>query len=171
VASTHPESYSPLNCNYEGGCAICQEAFAPAYVIVKLHCNHLFHYTCIRQMWDLPGINTFSCPLCRSNSVRWALHEQVGILPEVLDVWDHEATVGVDLARAHPDFEDEESLYWVRENEKLSRSETWNEKEGDRPRDVDIEMANVRQARRRRNKRLRQNASLSDAVEGLDPIS
>ncbi|PSS16947.1 hypothetical protein M430DRAFT_59337 [Amorphotheca resinae ATCC 22711] len=171
VASTHPESYSLVNCNYEGGCAICQEAFAPAYVIVKLHCNHLFHYTCVRQMWDLSGINTFSCPLCRSNSVRWALHEQVGILPEVLDVWDHEATVGVDLARAHPDFEDEESLYWVRENEKLSRSETWNEKEGDRPRDVDIEMANVRQARRRRNKRLRQNASLSDTVEGLDPIS
>lgn len=120
-------------------------------------------------MWDRPGMNTYSCPLCRSSSVRWALHEQVGITPEVVDVWDNELMMGTDRALARPDTTTSNTRYWMHENERLATSVAWNVWHGTRPRKIDVEMANMRQARRRRNKSLRDLVSKADGVEGLDP--
>ena len=115
IASTSPTQLQHVN--YDDGCVICQYDFVPSQSIVQLHCKHLFHYTCIRdvrnahnsllvasrnllyfllqqlltrtsQYWDVPGRHTFRCPLCAQSSVNWLLHEQAGITPEVLDVWE-----------------------------------------------------------------------------------
>ena len=171
VASTDPKRHSLNNCNYDGGCVICLEDFEPTFIIVKLHCSHLFHYTCVRTMWDRPGITTLLCPICRTNSIRWSLHEQTGIQPEVVDVWDNEATVGEARALEHTDTTEENNIYWMYENLKLASSRRWNDEKGDQPRDVRIEMVHVRQARRLRDQRMRSLISLTDKVEGLDSKS
>lgn len=168
VSSTEPEKYSLRNCNYDGGCVICLENFEPSFVIVKLHCSHLFHYTCVRTMWDRPGVSTFACPMCRTGSVKWSLHEQAGIIPEVLDVWENEMIVGENTARRHPDTTEENDIYWIHENERLALSIGWHDVYGEQRRDVMVEMANVREARRRRNQRLRSLVPLGDSIEGLD---
>ncbi|XWS36947.1 hypothetical protein CRYUN_Cryun19dG0001500 [Craigia yunnanensis] len=47
---------------YDDECAICREPMAKAK---KLHCNHLFHLSCLRSWLD-PGLNkVYSCPTCR----------------------------------------------------------------------------------------------------------
>ncbi|XP_010555618.1 PREDICTED: E3 ubiquitin protein ligase RIN2-like [Tarenaya hassleriana] len=47
---------------YDDECAICREPMAKAK---KLHCNHLFHLSCLRSWLD-QGLNeAYSCPTCR----------------------------------------------------------------------------------------------------------
>ncbi|MBA0757125.1 hypothetical protein Gotri_020237 [Gossypium trilobum] len=47
---------------YDDECAICRESMAKAK---KLHCNHLFHLSCLRSWLD-QGLNeAYSCPTCR----------------------------------------------------------------------------------------------------------
>lgn len=73
-------------------------------------------------MWDQPGVYAFSCPVCRTDSVKWSLHVQAGITPEVADGWDNEISVGQDLAREQPNVSEENDFYWMWENERLARS-------------------------------------------------
>ena len=42
-------------------CSICQEVFGRGETVIKLHCRHMYHATCV-QSW-LKEHNT--CPLCR----------------------------------------------------------------------------------------------------------
>lgn len=70
------------------------EDFNAPDLIAQLHCNHLFHYKCIRTFWDNFGVIQFLCPICRKDSVMWELHETCGITPEVRDVWDLEEIMG-----------------------------------------------------------------------------
>jgi Ring finger domain len=170
VASTEPEKSPLWSCNYEGGCIICLESFEPGFIIARLHCSHLYHYTCIRTMWDQTGVHTFTCPICRTDSVKWSLHEQVGITPEVVDVWDNQLSIG-DQALEYPNITEDNDLYWMWENERLATSAHWNEFRGEEPRDVLVEMAHVRRARRIRNDRLRERVSLRNKIEGLDPTA
>jgi hypothetical protein len=79
--------------------------------------------------------------------------------------------VGEETSLEHPDTTDENDIYWMYENLKVAASLTWNDDYGEEPRDVRIEMANVRQARRLRDLRMRSLVSLRDRVEGLDPKS
>ncbi|XP_010532247.1 PREDICTED: E3 ubiquitin protein ligase RIN2 [Tarenaya hassleriana] len=47
---------------YDDDCAICREPMAKAK---RLHCNHLFHLSCLRSWLD-QGLNeAYSCPTCR----------------------------------------------------------------------------------------------------------
>ncbi|MBA0821154.1 hypothetical protein Goarm_018028 [Gossypium armourianum] len=47
---------------YDDECAICRESMAKAK---KLHCDHLFHLSCLRSWLD-QGLNeAYSCPTCR----------------------------------------------------------------------------------------------------------
>ncbi|MBA0790009.1 hypothetical protein Gohar_014683 [Gossypium harknessii] len=47
---------------YDDECVICRESMAKAK---KLHCNHLFHLSCLRSWLD-QGLNeAYSCPTCR----------------------------------------------------------------------------------------------------------
>lgn len=43
-------------------CAICLVSFEKQKFILKLSCNHYFHYKCIEQWSDL---EKYTCPLCR----------------------------------------------------------------------------------------------------------
>lgn len=120
-------------------------------------------------MWDRPGVHNFTCPICRTGSVKWALYEQAGVTPEVVDVWDNEATTGLEHARENPNTTEENKTYWMYENHRRVVSTWWHEIYGEQPRDVTVEMANVRRARRHKNKRLRDFVALKDSVKGLDP--
>ena len=82
----------------------------------------------------------------------------------------NEEVVDADWARDHPDIQDQDSAYWIIENNKLLLSKHWNQEFGTTPRDVSCEMARVRQARRRRNQ-LRRDwvAREGTGIAGLDP--
>lgn len=155
VASHEPPSWLlAAPCDYRDGCAICIDDFDPGQSIAQLHCSHLFHYTCIRMTWDRQGIHTYRCPKCNSDSVRWRLHEQAGITPEVQDVWDNHTRLpeGTPGGTENPDFADSdvENIYWQLEIGRQDVSNDWRVDMG--PRETNIEMVHLRQLRRRRNK-------------------
>ena len=180
VASTDPKRFSLAEGYIDGNCVVCFEDFTPGYVFVKLHCNHLFHYTCIRDTWDQHGVYTTKCPSCRAGE--WALHEIAGITPEVLDVWDvAEVLEGLDpLYRDAPsqprDPPGPHSLYNERENEALVLSEYWDDPDVSgqppgQPRSVAIEMAQVRERRRQKNAARRAMVPSDIGIRGLAPPS
>eukprot|EP00607_Mallomonas_marina_P000580 CAMPEP_0182426274 /NCGR_PEP_ID=MMETSP1167-20130531/12770_1 /TAXON_ID=2988 /ORGANISM="Mallomonas Sp, Strain CCMP3275" /LENGTH=237 /DNA_ID=CAMNT_0024607601 /DNA_START=460 /DNA_END=1173 /DNA_ORIENTATION=+ len=54
-----------LACHNRSGqieCCICQEVMSPGIEVLKLHCRHVYHTTCV-ESW-LEKNNT--CPMCRS---------------------------------------------------------------------------------------------------------
>ena len=152
IASHDPSPVADFG--FDGGCTICQHPFADDQTIVLLHCNHLFHYICIRNYWDMEGQHTFRCVNCRQ--VKWALHEVAGITPEVLDVWDNNELATETDPIPNPDFTLQNCLYWENEHSLLDSSLNWDTDEAfpneHGPRDVTVEMAAVRQLRRQRNK-------------------
>ncbi|KAI6713991.1 hypothetical protein JHW43_003421 [Diplocarpon mali] len=84
-ASTHPG-------HWNDGCIICSDAFdeVSVKIIARLHCDHLFHYSCIRGYWDGDKMLHFPCPLCRTATLDWTLARVADFTPEVEDVWDFE---------------------------------------------------------------------------------
>lgn len=52
IASTSLTQLQPFN--FDDGCVICLDNFEPLQSIVQLHCNHLYHYTCIRDVRSAP---------------------------------------------------------------------------------------------------------------------
>lgn len=98
LASTDPESKDRLGNLYDSGACFCGDDFKDTCnrVLVRLHCDHWFHFNCVRECWDKPDMITFRCPMCRLGNVDWKLHEHAGITPEnrVLDVWDYEDISG-----------------------------------------------------------------------------
>lgn len=47
-------------------CSICIDNFSEGHEIIKLPCNHLFHFNCIKS--HLMSYNN-KCPLCRGNVI------------------------------------------------------------------------------------------------------
>ncbi len=47
-------------------CSICIDNFSEGHEIIKLSCNHLFHFNCIKS--HLMSYNN-KCPLCRGNVI------------------------------------------------------------------------------------------------------
>ncbi|KAG0651054.1 RPM1-interacting 2 [Hyphodiscus hymeniophilus] len=125
IASHDPAQL--LSCNYTSGCTICASDFEGDESVIRLHCNQLFHYLCIRTYWDMPGQHTSLCPNCRQAS--WMLHEQVGIRPEVLDVFDNNQVTGNVFARENPDFTLDNCRYMQNERSYVQLSGRWGRPE------------------------------------------
>ncbi|TEY32566.1 hypothetical protein BOTCAL_0723g00010 [Botryotinia calthae] len=145
---------------YFGNCVYCLEDYAPRELWVQFFCNHMVHYDCGRDYWDNPGNPDFRCPLCR-HTQSWELHKVAGIVPEAVDLWDNVDLVDAAEVSKHPivqmegtpaDFEGFKELYWESEAAHLSESETWELRWRDReiPRELHHEMAQMRNARRKR---------------------
>jgi hypothetical protein len=152
----------------------------PSSLIVKLHCDHAFHYHCIRDHWDVPDSITLRCPYCRSQDHPWGLHMTAGITPEVLDVWDYER---VDPQQPnHSRTNDSLSLtYQINESDNLNKAERWSEAWGygtartgkldGGERQPDVEMGMMRWARRGKNEYRRNlRRHLGESIHSLtDP--
>ncbi|TGO24385.1 hypothetical protein BPAE_0104g00150 [Botrytis paeoniae] len=163
VFSIHPlPSHDP--CKYAGAyfgnCVYCLEDYAPRELWVQFFCNHMVHYDCGRDYWDNPGNPDFRCPLCR-HTQSWELHKVAGIVPEVVDLWDNVDLVDAAEVSRHPivqmegtpaDVEGFKELYWESEAAHLAESESWEFRNyhRERPRELRHEMAQMRNARRKR---------------------
>jgi Ring finger domain len=182
----HPIASTSIALDGES-CVICLEDFAsdPGQIIAELHCNHIFHYTCVRDTWDEPShLHGTKCPTCRSSGREWSLHAVAGIVPEVDNVLDYERvheyppprlayTRPADVLPQH---------YMVTENQRLHASRAFLEDQGyprgvggQRPEDgpaksAEVEMALMRWARRKWNKERRNLVKhLGTGVHSLDP--
>lgn len=118
---------------YDGTCFICQEKFAdtastPGNYLAQLHCDHWFHFNCIRRWVDDPDKVAFRCAYCRAD---WRLHEAAGITPETkaLDVWDYEELMGATeiYERGRPDLTE---YYHARDDAMLELSLAWDDTTG-----------------------------------------
>ncbi|TGO10976.1 hypothetical protein BTUL_0120g00140 [Botrytis tulipae] len=145
---------------YFGNCVYCLEDYAPRELWVQFFCNHMVHYDCGRDYWDNPGNPDFRCPLCR-HTQSWELHKVAGIVPEAVDLWDNVDLVDAAEVSKHPivqmegtpaDVEGFKELYWESEAAHLAQSESWEFRNyhHERPRELHHEMAQMRNARRRR---------------------
>ena len=113
LASTDPPSAGRLGRFYDERCVICLEEYkeTTGKVLVRWHCDHWFHFMCMRDYVDEPDLIAIRCPVCRKD---WKLHSQCGITPEsrALDVWDYEYIMGADWifgangSDPHPDLSD-----------------------------------------------------------------
>jgi hypothetical protein len=225
--------------NYDDGCVICQYNFVHSQSIVQLHCKHLFHYPCIRDVRnahssllvasrtplfsDSAVANPIFTVLGRSRPAHISLpivcaglrqlafartsrnntrsSRRLGVSPITphaptkknlrrflpleplqpsssipfktntnLQSHSNEEVVDANWACEHPDIQDQDSAYWINENNKLLLSRHWNQEFGRTPRDVSCEMARVRQDRRRRNQLRREwVAREGTGIAGLDP--
>ncbi|TGO55619.1 hypothetical protein BCON_0089g00140 [Botryotinia convoluta] len=145
---------------YFGNCVYCLEDYAPRELWVQFFCNHMVHYDCGRDYWDNPGNPDFRCPLCR-HIQSWELHKVAGIVPEAVDLWDNVDLVDAAEVSRHPiiqmegtpaDVEGFKELYWESEAAHLAESESWEFRNYNRekPRELHHEMAQMRNARRKR---------------------
>ncbi|KAF7956890.1 hypothetical protein EAE96_004214 [Botrytis aclada] len=163
VFSIHPlPSHDPCKYagDYFGNCVYCLEDYAPRELWLKFFCNHMIHYDCGRDYWDNPGNPDFRCPLCR-HTQSWELHKVAGIVPEAVDLWDNVDLVDAGEVAKHPivqmegtpdDVEGFKEWYWESEAAHLAESEMWeyNNFHREKPREIAHEMAQMRNARRRR---------------------
>lgn len=143
LASTDPPSAGRLGNFYEGSCGICMEDFSDTTnrVLGRLHCDHWFHFTCMRKYFDMPDLISFRCALCRTSGYNWHLHDHAGITPETraLDVWDYEELMGAAWIQGtpaangapandpHPDLD---ARYHDRDREMLAMSRLWSKTTG-----------------------------------------
>ncbi|TGO63454.1 hypothetical protein BOTNAR_0100g00140 [Botryotinia narcissicola] len=145
---------------YFGNYVYCLEDYAPRELWVQFFCNHMVHYDCGRDYWDNPGNPDFRCPLCR-HTQSWELHKVADIVPEAVDLWDNVDLVDAAEVSKHPivqmegtpaDVEGFKELYWESEAAHLAQSESWEFRNyhHERPRELHHEMAQMRNARRRR---------------------
>lgn len=75
-------------------------------------------------------------------------------------------------ARTHPDIQDVDSAYWINENNKLLHSNHWRQVSGTKAREVGVEMAKVREARRKRNESRRAGIGRArTGIHGIDPAA
>jgi hypothetical protein len=179
LSSIDPPSIGRLGRFYEGTCGICLDEFADTKgrVLARLHCDHWFHFTCIRKWVDDPDKVSFRCALCQAN---WRLHDAAGITPETraLDVWDYEELMGADEIYGRKGTNPRPDLtvfYHNRDDEMANASLQWNDTTG-YPGGAGIkrapatEMATYRKMRRIRNENRRayhEEARLG--FYGLDP--
>ena len=145
--------------------------------IFRLHCGHYICNTCARASWDHMGNYTHPCPWCRQE---WLLHEQAGIQPECLDIWDNQDVIknaGAkyrDEKRNIPDFTTLGSYYWNSERDSFASSVEWLHRDfrgGDNKfavRNLRIEMTRMRDHRRWRNDR-RRAAVINNVVPPILP--
>jgi len=85
----HPLANTAPRIKYEDEpCSICLENYQPRSILCQLHCNHLFHFNCIRTVFDEPNTILFRCPNCRSDGDGWSLSKSFNITAEVPEVWD-----------------------------------------------------------------------------------
>ncbi|KAG4035242.1 hypothetical protein MFRU_001g00130 [Monilinia fructicola] len=141
---------------YFGNCVYCLEDYKPGELWLRFFCDHFVHYDCGRNAWDNPGNPDFRCPLCR-HVQSWQLHQVAGIVPEAIDLWDNNDLVDAAELAAHPivqmegtpwdDGEGFRELYWSSEAQHLNNSENWDP---EIPRSLHDEMAQMRDARRKR---------------------
>ncbi len=54
------------NSNVDNECSICIDNFSEGQEVIKLPCNHIFHFNCIKS--HLRNYNN-KCPLCRGNVI------------------------------------------------------------------------------------------------------
>ncbi|KAJ8071551.1 hypothetical protein OCU04_001865 [Sclerotinia nivalis] len=143
---------------YFGNCVYCLEDYTPGELWLRFFCDHMVHYDCGRDAWDNPGNPDFRCPLCRQTQ-SWQLHEVAGIIPEALDLWDNVDLVDAEEVAIHPivqmegtpaDEEGFKELYWESEAARLNASEAWDIHYYGLPRSLHHEMAQMRNARRKR---------------------
>ncbi|TAQ89222.1 hypothetical protein B7494_g2435 [Chlorociboria aeruginascens] len=144
----HPLDSNELPARFQDGCAICLEEYESS-IVVELNCGHVFHHSCIREYFDKPGINHYLCPVCRSS---WLLHEQAGIHPEVIDVFDKVHHYGEEYTMWRPNIPSEDE-YWAGELDYMHRSHVWDMDPATWSswRSVRTEMVHMRTERRRRN--------------------
>lgn len=179
---------------FPGKCLICYDDFTETTgtVMVRLLCDHWYHFVCIREHWDQDDLVMLPCPVCRTGNVDWQLHNHAGITPEVrgLDVWDHEEVTdyqhvfgGPPDANGHPDPRPNRNLgsrhSTGMESQLMNMSRTWDPINGygapingSTSRIPRIEMASIREMRRQRN-RTRTAAARTARMGyyGLDPVA
>ncbi|PQE15371.1 GDP GTP exchange factor protein [Rutstroemia sp. NJR-2017a BVV2] len=51
--------------SYTGSCVICGHKYSIAEKLARLHCDHYFHFSCIRKYWDSAGDLSYACPSCK----------------------------------------------------------------------------------------------------------
>lgn len=185
IASTNLPDKNRLG-QYQGSCIICIEEFADTCesVLVRLKCDHWYHFTCIRGMWDHPDSYSFPCPQCRLDPHNWRLHEHAGITPEVraLDVWDFEAVTdpghvfGIPPYTDHPPMPDLTNHYHNLDTAQFNMARSFVQGlgyDGGIPgsnREPETEMAVLRKKRRDRNKRRKDLLTAArKGFAGLDP--
>ncbi|KAH7364644.1 hypothetical protein BKA65DRAFT_546515 [Rhexocercosporidium sp. MPI-PUGE-AT-0058] len=88
--------------DWDAGCALCGDEYdvLSRKIIMQTHCNHFFHYSCLRTNWDLPDNQHYNCPLCRQSN--WRLKETASITAEVSDVWEYEERMGRQWVEGDP---------------------------------------------------------------------
>jgi hypothetical protein len=47
---------------------ICGEKYEVADKIARLHCDHYFHFSCVRKHWDKARNHNYTCPSCKKKS-------------------------------------------------------------------------------------------------------
>lgn len=180
LSSTDPLSAERVGDFYDDGtCSNCIEEFAdaPGRVLARLHCDHWFHFTCIRDWFDRPNHLSSRCMKCQRD---WRLHEHTGITPETraLDVWDYEELMGWGNIQGSSSRAPEPDLTqdYIDEDQRMANASLrWTELNGYaaagiRARAPATEMATYRKIRRNRNELRR--AALQAARKGfygLDP--
>ncbi|RDL34666.1 uncharacterized protein BP5553_07794 [Venustampulla echinocandica] len=156
----------PLIPQLEDNCVICMDGFKadPEHpVIARLHCNHLFHFLCIRDYWDDPDKLQMKCPLCGPSSL-CTLRSTAAITPEVADVWDNALVVGEQRAAANPNLSD---LWADDQIHRMEMSYSWRHRHPNEMRVAAIEMATLRDVRWRVNRYRRADAKAQKKAFGI----
>jgi len=133
---------------FQDGCSICMYPYEKNQTIAELFCDHLCHYKCLRNYWDVGKKYRTDCPMCRHD---WALDEVADITPEVRDVWDNVRVTSDSIALAEPDMD---HLWEDLQAAALVDSEKWDdlrEPTYGTPRSVWLEMVHLRIRRAHRN--------------------
>jgi hypothetical protein len=110
------------------------------------------------------------CSMCGSKWRHLVPHIRVSPTKTNHPLRSNEEVTDTAWARDHPDFQDETSPYWINEDARLLLSQNWDQMYERSQRDVSVEMALVRDARRKRNKLRREGvARARTGVAELDP--
>lgn len=78
--------------NLEEKCTICCEQFIKDCSIVRLKCNHIFHYDCISH-WAMQKIARPTCPNCNFDLLKAKIEEKTQVdLPRVIIMSENNET-------------------------------------------------------------------------------